>query len=105
MSLHQPPGVGSQSLSTGLRHAACSHAGLTWGALTIADHRGNAKQSHSEMSLTLLGWLSSERQETTTAGEDAEKRQPPLPVGTKTGAAIMENGMEAPAGIKSGTTI
>ena len=37
--------------------------------------------------------------------EDAEKRQPPLPVGTKTGAATMENGMEAPAGIKSGTII
>lgn len=75
VSLHtSPQGVRSQSLSTA-RRPALVPTGAASDALNLANSR-NAKQSHSDMSLTLLGRLSSERQETTTAGEGCGERQP-----------------------------
>jgi len=56
--------------------------------------------------LHLLEWLISERQEITSADEDAEKREPPaLLVRMQTGAATVENSMEVPQKITNTTTI
>jgi hypothetical protein len=51
-----------------------------------------------------LRWLLWKRQEVTSAGEDVEKRQH-LPVGMKTGRAIIENSMKVSKKFKSRTSI
>jgi len=55
----------------------------------------------------LSEWLKSTAQETTGAGKDVEKKEPPLIllVGMQTGAATVENSMEVPQKVKNGTTL
>lgn len=68
--------------------------------LHIPHHQGNADQTSMSYTGHLSGRLVSERQRT-GAGEDGEKREPCALLGTQTGAAIVENGMKIPQGIKN----
>ena len=53
-----------------------------------------------DITLHLLEWLLSKRQEITNVGENVGKREPTPLVGMKIGAAAMENSMEFPQKVK-----
>ena len=60
--------------------------------LSVTYHQRNANQSHLSH---LLEWLKSRKQETTSIGEDMEKKEPLCTVGgTVIGTATVENSME-----------
>ena len=74
--------------------------------LIITNHEGNATQHHDEIiNSYLIEWLLSKRQEITSVGEDAEKREPcVLLVGMQFGAATVENSIKVPQKIKNRIT-
>lgn len=75
--------------------------------LTISNYLGNANWNHNEnITSHLSEWRLSKRQETTSIGEDAKKREPcALPVGMQIDAATVENSMEILKKIKNRTVM
>ena len=75
--------------------------------LQITCHQGNTNQNYNEISPPHLSeWLKLTRQETTNVGEDVERKEPcALLEGMQTGAATVENGMEAPQDVKNRATL
>ena len=77
-----------------------------WNLRNKVDHKGNTNQNHVDTTSHLSEWLKLKTQETTSVGEDVEKKQLACTVRKNANCtATVENSMEVPQKVKNRTNI